>query len=147
MGNLPLETSRAIKAQGVKQVGQAVLRVSDPKICLKTLKGLSMRIVKEDKSPWQLRAASLVGVITQAGQLPSSDRSYLISPDYFKVINLVLATMIFSPKYSKTLTARIMGFLTKLVKHDYKFASLILSSIDLKKFIEVNLDTNDQAHI
>jgi hypothetical protein len=102
-----------------------------------------VRVLKEGKGPWQLRAASLVGVITQAGQLPSRDRSYLISPDYFKVINLVLATMIFNPKYSKALTARIMGFLTKLVKHDYKFAGLILSSIELKKFIAVNLDTND----
>jgi hypothetical protein len=148
IGNLPLESSRALGAQGVRQVGQAILRISDPKICLRTLEGLSVHIVKgKEQGSWQLRGASIVGVITQAGQLPSRDRSYLISPAYYKVINFVLATMTFDPKYEKVLTARIMGFLTKLIKHDYKFAGLILGTIELGKFISVNLDTNDQAHI
>jgi hypothetical protein len=33
------------------------------------------------------------------------------------------------------------------VKHDYDFAALILASLDLRKFVEVNLYTNDAAHI
>ena len=51
--------------------------------------------------------------------------------------------MVFQSKYSKELTASIMGFLTKLVAHDYHFAVLILDAIDLRKFIEVNLISND----
>ena len=33
------------------------------------------------------------------------------------------------------------------MKHDYDFAALILATLDLRQFIEVNLFTNDQAHI
>jgi hypothetical protein len=55
--------------------------------------------------------------------------------------------MVYLSKYNKELTASIMGFLTKLVAHDYHFAALVLDAIDLRKFIEVNLISNDQAHI
>ena len=70
-------------------------------------------------------------------------RSYLISPKYFNVINQVLACMIFDSKYDKALISYIMQFLTKLIKNDYQFAGLILETIDLRKFITVNLLTND----
>jgi hypothetical protein len=146
--NMPLDSLRALRAGGVRQIGQAVLRVSDPRVSLRTLGGLSVRVLRDDsEGVWQLRGASIVGVITQAGQLPALDRSYLISPKYFSVINRVLSTMVFDGKYDKVLTAYIMGFLTKLVKHDYQFAALILETIDLRKFIKVNLYTNDAAHI
>jgi len=55
--------------------------------------------------------------------------------------------MIYDGKYGRGLTAYIMGFLTKLVKHDYQFAALVLGALDLRRFIEVNLYTNDAAHI
>jgi hypothetical protein len=148
IGSMALGSGRALRASGVGQVGQAVLRVSDPRVCLRTLGGLSVRVLKEHpEGGWQLRGASVVGVITQAGQLPALDRSYLISPKYFSVINGVLAAMVFDRKRDRALTAYVMGFLTKLVKHDYDFAALILATLDLRQFIEVNLFTNDQAHI
>ena len=67
----------------------------------------------------------------------------MISPKYFNVINQVLASMIFESKYDKALISYIMQFLTKLIKNDYQFAGLILETIDLRKFITVNLLAND----
>lgn len=63
------------------------------------------------------------------------------------MVNKSLANMVYQAKYKKELTSSIMEFLTKLVAHDYHFASLVLDAIDLRKFIEVNLLSNDQAHI
>jgi len=146
--NLPLDSSRALGASGVRPIGQAVLRVSDPRVSLRTLGGLSVRVLRgTSEGAWQLRGTSVVGVITQAGQLPALDRSFLISPKYFGVINRVLARMVFDGKFEKGLTAYIMEFLTKLVKHDFEFAALILETLDLRKFVEVNLYSNDAAHI
>ena len=117
---------------------------------MKSLKGLSVTVVKDANSEsrvWSLKGVSMVGVVTQAGQIPPLYRSYLISPKYFSVINQVLASMTFESKYDKALISYIMQFLTKLVKNDYQFAGLILDTIDLRKFITVNLLANDQAHI
>jgi len=112
------------------------------------LRGLSVRVSKVSPSgAWELRGVSIVGVVTQAGQVPPLYRSYLISPTYFGTINRVLSTMVFNAKYDRALTAYIMEFLTKLIKHDYQFASLILGTLDLRRFITVNLLTNDQGHI
>jgi len=114
--SLPLDNSRALGAGGVRPISQAVLRVSDPRVSLRTLGGLTIRILRgSSEGAWQLRGASIVGVITQAGQLPALDRSFLISPRYFGVINRVLAKMVFDGKFNKGLTAYIMEFLTKLV--------------------------------
>jgi hypothetical protein len=55
--------------------------------------------------------------------------------------------MVFNSKYERSLQVHIMAFLSKLVKHDYQFASLILDTIDLRKFIDVNIYIHDQAHI
>jgi hypothetical protein len=55
--------------------------------------------------------------------------------------------MTFESKYDRALTSYIMQFLTQLIKKDYQFAGLILNTIDLRKFIVVNLLTNDQEHI
>jgi hypothetical protein len=129
----------------IAPIGLALMRVSDPSVSLRTLGGLSVRVVRDDatENTWRLRGASLVGVVTQAGQLPSLDRSYLMSPEHFHVVNRALALMVFDSKYNRELTASIMKFLTKLVAHDYHFAALILEAIDLRKFLEVNLLTND----
>lgn len=89
----------------------------------------------------------MIAAVTQAGQMPALDRSYLISPEKFHVVNRQLALMVFDSKHSRELTASIMKFLTKLVAHDYHFAALILGTLDLRKFLEVNLLTEDQAHI
>lgn len=148
LGQLPLASKHALSSGAVEPVGQAVIRVSDSRLSLRTLRGLSVRIQRSTQvGSWRLRGASLVGVITQAGQLPALDRSYLISPEHFPVVNEVLAKMVFDGTRSRVLTASIMEFLTKLVAHDYHFAALILEAVDLRKFIEVNFLTNDQAHI
>lgn len=148
VGNMALDSSRALGVKGVGQIGQTALRLSDPRISLRTLSGLSVRVIKESTGQaWDLKGVSIVGVITQAGQLPALDRSYLISPKYFSTVNRVLSQMVFDSKYDRALTAYIMGFLTKLIKHDYEFAGLILETVDLRKFIKVNFYTNDQAHI
>lgn len=146
LADLPLDGALG---SDVTPIGQALMRVSDPSVSLRTLGGLSVRIIQEDAAAktWRLRGASLVGVVTQAGQLPSLDRSYLMSPEHFHVINRTLALMVFDSKCNRELTASITKFLTKLVAHDYHFAALILDAIDLRKFIEVNLLTNNQTHI
>jgi hypothetical protein len=146
--NLPLDRKRALKAKGLSQIGQTVLRLTDQRISLRSLSGLSVRVEAAGAEvAWELKAVSLVGVVTQAGQIPPLYRSYLISPKYFSAINKVLSTMIFDSKYDRALTAYIMSFLTKLIQNDYQFAALILETIDLRSFITVNLLTNDQAHI
>lgn len=63
------------------------------------------------------------------------------------MINKVLATMVLDSKVDRALTSQIMQFLTKLVRNDSRFASLILDTIDLRQFIHVNLLTDEQAHI
>lgn len=146
--NMPLDRQRALWATGVSQIGQSVLRLSDQRISLRTLGGLSVRVSKVGTGgAWELRGASIVGVVTQAGQIPPLYRSYLISPKYFGAINRVLSAMVFDGKYDKALTSYIMEFLTKLIRNDYQFAALILDTLDLRQFITVNLLTNDQAHI
>lgn len=142
---LPLDS--ALDAQATP-FGQAAIRVSDLRVSLRTLDRLSVRITRGDsEQTWRLQSASIVGVVTQAGQLPALDRSLLISPEHFDAVNKHLAKMVMDPKYTKELRASIMEFLTKLVSHDYHFAQLLLDTIDLRKFIEVNLLSNDQAHI
>jgi hypothetical protein len=146
--NVPLDAERAAKVTGAGQIGSTVLRLSDQSISHKSLKGLSVRVVKsKSESAWDLKGVSIVGVVTQAGQISPLYRSYLISPKYFSVINQVLSKMIFDAKYEKSLTSYIMQFLTKLIKSDYQFASLILDTIDLRSFINMNLLTKDQSHI
>lgn len=93
--NMPLDSQRALKANGVSPIGQTILRLSDPRISLRTLSGLSVRVHKAGTSGvWELKGVSIVGVVTQAGQVPALDRTYLISPEYFDVIYRVLSTMI-----------------------------------------------------
>jgi len=146
--NLPLDSQRALRAKGVSQMGHTTLRLTDQRISLRSLSGLSVRMNKvSSEGVWELRGVSMVGVVTQAGQIPPLYRSYLISPKYFSVVNKVLSTMIFDSKYDRALTSYIMQFLTKLIHEDYQFAGLILETIDLRRFITVNLLTNDQAHI
>lgn len=146
--NMQLTAQRALAAKNLSPVGQTILRLSDQRISLRAVNGLAVRLNKHSTGgAWELTGVSIVGVVTQAGQIPPLYRSYLISPKYFHVINKVLATMVFDSKYDKALTAYIMEFLTKLVKNDFQFAGLILDTVDLRKFIEVNLLTNDQAHI
>jgi hypothetical protein len=146
--NLPIDSQRALRAKGAGQIGNTILRLTDQRITLRSLSGLSVRMSKVSaEGAWELKGVSLVGVVTQAGQIPPLYRSYLISPKYFSAINKVLSTMIFDSKYDRALTSYIMQFLTKLIQNDYQFAGLILETIDLRKFITVNLLTNDQAHI
>ena len=71
----------------------------------------------------------------------------MISPKYFNVINQVLASMIFESKYDKALILYIIKFLTKLIKSNYQFAGLILDSIDLRRFITINLLAIYEDHI
>lgn len=93
--NLPLDNQRALRASGVSPIGQTILRLGDPRISLRTLKGLSVSVIKTGTGvPWELKGVSVVGVVTQAGQVPALDRTYLISPQYFDVIYRVLSTMV-----------------------------------------------------
>jgi hypothetical protein len=142
--SMPLASQRALQTSRASHIGQTVLRLSDQSISLRSLRGLSVRVSSASPSgAWELRGVSIVGVVTQAGQVPPLYRSYLISPAYFGTINRVLSTMVFDAKYDRALTSYIMEFLTKLIKHDYQFASLILGTLDLRRFITVNLLTND----
>ena len=93
--NLPLDNQGALRASGVSPIGQTILRLGDPRISLRTLKGLSVSVHKTGTGgPWELKGVSVVGVVTQAGQVPALDRTYLISPQYFDVIYRVLSTMV-----------------------------------------------------
>jgi hypothetical protein len=67
----------------------------------------------------------------------------LISPKYFSIINKVLATMVFDARYDRALNSYIMQFLTRLIKNNFQFAALVLETIDLRKFISLNMLTND----
>lgn len=100
-------------------------------------------IKNSPEGAWELRGVSMVGVVTQAGQIPPLYRSYLISPKYFSIINQVLATMVSDSRYDRALTSYIMQFLTRLVKNNHQFAALILDTIDLRKFITQNMLTNE----
>lgn len=127
---LPLDS--ALEAEATP-FGQAAIRVSDLRVSLRTLDKLSVRITRADsEQTWRLQSASIVGVVTQAGQLPALDRSLLISPEHFDAVNKHLAKMVMDAKYTKGLRASIMEFLTKLVSHDYHFAQLLLDTIDLR---------------
>lgn len=78
---MPLDSQRALGAKDVSPLGQTLLRLSDPRISLRTLKGLSVSVQKASTgSVWELKGVSVVGVVTQAGQVPALDRTYLISP-------------------------------------------------------------------
>lgn len=47
-----------------------MLKLSDQSISLKSLKGLSVMVVKDsstESSVWNLKGVSMVGVVTQAG--------------------------------------------------------------------------------
>jgi len=47
------------------------------------------------------------------------------------MINKVLASMTYNPKYNSELTSYIMQYLTRLIRNNYKFAALVLETIDL----------------
>lgn len=63
---MPLGNQKALSA-GFGHIGESFIRLNDQKISLKSLSGLSLKIVKDDESFWDLKGASVVGVVTQAG--------------------------------------------------------------------------------
>lgn len=145
---IPISTERALQAPGLNPIGQASHSLADDKISQKPLRGVSVTVERVDaSSPWELRGVSIIGVMTQGGRVPPLYRAYLLAPEHFGMINKVLATMVLDGKVDRILTSQIMQFLTKLVRNDSRFASLILDTIDLRQFIHVNLLTDEQAHI
>ena len=58
----------------------------------------------DDSGAWDLRGASIVGVMTQGGKVPPLYRAYLLSPEHFGMINKVLATMVLDGKVDRQLS-------------------------------------------
>jgi hypothetical protein len=60
---------------------------------------VTIKITQEGKDcSWELKAASVVGVVTQAEQTTPLSRQYLMSPLHFDMINKKLAQMTFNIK-------------------------------------------------
>jgi hypothetical protein len=74
-------------------------------------------------------------------------RSCLLSPKFFNVVNKVLAQIISSEAHDHTLRFTVLGFLTKILKVDKDFVPLILSEIDLKNFLKINIFNTDSTGI
>lgn len=63
--NMPLDCQRALQATASSQIGQTTLRLTDERISLRTLNGLSIRVIKTTMDcPWELKGVSMVGVVT-----------------------------------------------------------------------------------
>jgi hypothetical protein len=74
-------------------------------------------------------------------------RSCLLSPKFFNVVNKVLASTVSSDMYHSQLRLTIIQFLNKIMKLDRDFIPLVLSEINLVKFLKYNLLDGDNSAI